>query len=274
MALPYFRDQDKWALILGGSSGLGLATAQRLAREGMHLMIVHRDRKANLDQVEQAFAAIRAQGVGLVTRNVDALRADQRALIIKDLERQLQGRNRLFLLLHAIARGNVKLMAPETAPIGFAGDPGALRAGDLTSTVQAMGLDLYAWTQALRQRGLFAPGGRILALTSEGSTRTWPGYAAVGVAKAALEALTKYLAAELGPTGLRCNVVRAGVTETPSLNRIPGADQLKAESRRRNPLGRLTRPEDVADVVYLLCREEANWVNGAVIPVDGGEGNR
>ena len=94
---------------------------------------------------------------------------------------------------------------------------------------------------------------------------------AVSAAKVALEALCRSIATEFGPHGIRCNVIQAGVTETPALAAIPGSDQLKAQARLRNPCGRLTVPRDVANAIYLFCLSEAAWINGEVIRVDGGE---
>ncbi len=65
--------------------------------------------------------------------------------------------------------------------------------------------------------------------------------------------------------------MQAGVADTPALRLIPGSARMKAAARRRNPFGRLTTPEDVADVVYLLCTDEARWINGTIVRADGGE---
>ncbi len=111
----------------------------------------------------------------------------------------------------------------------------------------------------------------MLSFTSEGSTRAWRNYAAVSAAKAALEAITRNIALEFAGEGIKANCIQAGVTDTASLRAIPGADLLKSHSLKRNPNKRLTTPEDVADVVYLMAKDEAAWINGAVIPVDGGE---
>ncbi len=78
-------------------------------------------------------------------------------------------------------------------------------------------------------------------------------------------------AVEFAPYGIRCNVIQAGITETPALAAIPGSAQLKAQARLRNPFGRLTTPADVAGAIYLLSTDEAGWINGTVIRVDGGE---
>ena len=142
---------------------------------------------------------------------------------------------------------------------------------DFQRTVYSMGTSLVTWTQALFTRGLFAADARVLGMTSEGNEVAWRGYAAVAAAKVALESVSRALAVELGPYGVRSNIVQAGVTDTPALRLIPGSDRMKAEARLRNPLGRLTTPADVADVICLLATYEAHWINGALVRVDGGE---
>ena len=96
-------------------------------------------------------------------------------------------------------------------------------------------------------------------------------YAAVSAAKVTLEAITRNIALEFAPFGIKANCIQAGVTDTASLRMIPGSDRIKEHSLQRNPFNRLTLPEDVADVVYLLSKDEAAWINGTIIPVDGGE---
>jgi NAD(P)-dependent dehydrogenase (short-subunit alcohol dehydrogenase family) len=142
---------------------------------------------------------------------------------------------------------------------------------DFARTVYSMGTSLATWTQDLFARGLFASDARVIGMTSEGNEVAWRGYAAVSAAKVALESVARSIALELAPHGIRCNVVQAGVTDTPALRLIPGSAQMKAAARLRNPFGRLTTPDDVADVIALLCTDEARWVNGTVLRVDGGE---
>ena len=121
------------------------------------------------------------------------------------------------------------------------------------------------------QRGLFASDARVIGLTSEGNTVAWKGYAAVAAAKVALESVARGMAVEMAPYGVRVNVVQAGITDTPALQAIPGNDHLKAQARSRNPFHRLTLPQDVANVIYLLSTDEAAWINGEIVRVDGGE---
>ena len=308
--MPVALPEGSWALILGGSSGFGLATAHQLSRHGVHLCLVHRDRRGAMPRIQPEFDAIRARGGELLTFNDDALSADRRVAILDQLAAALGERGKVRLLLHSIAFGNLKLVAPEAKrpddaraalaeALGidearlaeaveklFAGGQDAL-AGlaappsysdsafieeeDLQQTIHAMGTSLLAWVQDLHRRGLFAPDARVLGLTSEGNEVAWKGYAAVAAAKVALESISRAIAVDMAPYGIRSNIVQAGVTDTPALRLIPGNAHLKAAARRRNPFGRLTTPQDVARVIHLLCLPEAAWINGEVIRVDGGE---
>jgi NAD(P)-dependent dehydrogenase (short-subunit alcohol dehydrogenase family) len=134
-----------------------------------------------------------------------------------------------------------------------------------------MGTSLLGWVQEIFARKLFADDARVFGLTSEGNQVAWRGYAAVAAAKVALESLARSIAVEYAPYGIRCNVIQAGVTETPALAAIPGSDHMKSQAQMRNPFHRLTMPIDVANAIYLLALDEAAWINGAVIRVDGGE---
>ncbi|GAB5552651.1 MAG: SDR family oxidoreductase [Saprospiraceae bacterium] len=277
--------ENDWALILGGSSGMGLASAKKLAEEGMNLCIIHRDRKQGTEQLASAIAEMETSGVKIIRFNIDALRPEKRQEVITELKTHLDTTGRIKLLLHAIARGNLKLMAPykdasnndrdsdlaKTLKDTYRQQTTLLHTGDFHATLEAMALSLYDWVLELFSAQLFATDARILGLTSEGSTKAWRTYAAVSAAKATLESICRSIALEFAPYGIRCNVLQPGVTDTPSLRMIPGSEQLKQNARERNPFQRLTTPEDVANVVFLMCTQEAKWINGAIIPVDGGE---
>ena len=117
---------------------------------------------------------------------------------------------------------------------------------------------------------LMSAGGRIVALTSLGSERVIPGYAAVGVSKAALEALTRYLAVELAPRGITVNAVSAGAVATDVWRAFPEGEGLLEAARARTPAGRLTSAEEVAEVVFFLASPAAQAIQGQVLVVDGG----
>ena len=118
---------------------------------------------------------------------------------------------------------------------------------------------------------MFATDARIISFTSEGNSKAWRSYAAVSAAKVTLEAISRNMALEFAPFGIKVNCIQAGVTDTTSLRMIPGSEQIIKHTLKRNPNKRLTTPEDVANAVYLLTKDEAAWITGTVIPVDGGE---
>jgi enoyl-[acyl-carrier protein] reductase III len=112
--------------------------------------------------------------------------------------------------------------------------------------------------------------GRIIGITSIGSTRVLPEYSLVGISKAGIEAVIRYLAVELAPHGVICNAVSPGVVETEALNFFSSKDAILAEGRRRTPAGRFVTPEEVAKLVAWLCTDDAKMIVGQTITVDGG----
>jgi len=112
--------------------------------------------------------------------------------------------------------------------------------------------------------------GRIIGISSVGSRRVLPEYSMVGVSKAAIEALIRYLAAELAPHGIVCNAVSPGVVETEALDFFPSKDAILTEGLRRTPAGRFVTPEEVARLVAWLCTDDARMIVGQTIIIDGG----
>lgn len=306
-----FADKQYWALILGGSSGIGLATAKKLAREGMNLFIVHRDRRGAMAQIQPEFDQLKTLGVQVETFNTNALAEEGRQEVLAGIADHLKG-GKVRVLLHSIALGNLKLIAPmppkksqaeavaklaqelgvdaatlqkkidttfDAGAYSLAGvaTPTAYNQDNMTNdedmaqTIYNMGTNLLTWTQELFRRGMFASDARVLGLTSEGNEIAWRGYAAVAAAKCALESVSRAIAVEMAPHGIRSNILQPGITNTAALNLIPGSGHMKADALRRNPLGRMTTPEDVANAVYLLSLDESAWINGTIVRVDGGE---
>jgi NAD(P)-dependent dehydrogenase (short-subunit alcohol dehydrogenase family) len=308
MAMSRF-PQDEWALILGGSSGFGMASARKLAAEGLNVCVVHRDRRGAMDRINREFDAVRAFGHGFLSLNLDALSLEGIATVIDALGEAMGPAGRVRVLLHSIALGNLKLIAADAdvasaEPIerlaealgiqkadldaaidrvAEAGEPvfqvlrpvdyGAaiMEDEDMARTIYSMGTSLLTWTQRVHQADLFAADARVIGLTSEGNEVAWRGYAAVAAAKSALESVSRAIAVEFAPHGIRSNIIQPGVTDTPALRLIPGSARMKAGAQMRNPFGRLTTPDDVANVVFLLSLDEARWINGALIRADGGE---
>jgi NAD(P)-dependent dehydrogenase (short-subunit alcohol dehydrogenase family) len=256
-----------WALVLGASSGFGEAVSLALARAGLHVFGVHLDRKATQPNVERIGAAIRAEGREARFFNINAADAERRAEAIAEMQRVLDERGEsgtLRVLLHSLAFGTLKL---------YIADPqkDAVTPAQMDMTVDVMAHSLVYWTQEVVTRGLMTRGGRIYAMTSSGGTRVLPHYGPVSAAKAALESHIRQLAAELAPLGITANAIRAGVTDTPALQKIPGHDAIMEQARRRNPSGRMTTTDDVARAITVLAHPDTYWITGNVIGVDGGE---
>jgi enoyl-[acyl-carrier protein] reductase III len=256
---------DQWAIILGGSSGFGHATVEKLASHGMNIAVLYRETGVADRVLKEKFARLADDnGVRVDAYNLNALDPASRESFIRQFAARAEGKQRVRLLLHSIARGNLK-------PLADAPEEEILSMEDIRFTTYAMSTSLLDWARLLLKEGHFQPDARIIGLTSEGAHKYWEGYAAVSIAKSTLESLVTYMAVELGKHGLKTNLIQAGISATPSLKKIPDSERLLELAKHRNPLGRTTRPEDVAGVIYLLCLDEASWINGSIIPVDGGE---
>ncbi len=254
-----------WALILGSSSGFGEAAARAFAADGCNIYGVHLDRKSTLVQVDELVRELKAQGREVEFFNINAADEDKRGEVLDHIQRRLtDSGEKIRILMHSLAFGTLKPY------IGREGQPGMTKR-ELEMTLDVMAHSLLYWAQDVVRRGLMGEGGRIFSMTSSGDVHAWPAYGAVSAAKAALEAHTRQLAFELVHHGITANAIRAGVTDTPALRKIPGHDNMIEGARQRNPHGRLTTPEDVASAMVALAGPGTHWVTGNVIGVDGGE---
>jgi len=254
----------RWALILGASSGFGGATARALAQAGYGIFGVHLDRRGTMPLVEEVKADIEAAGQEAIFFNVNAADAEKRAEVVAAIRERLGADGKVRVLLHSLAFGTLLPFVPGEGETG-------LSAPQVAMTMDVMANSLIYWVQDLMAQGLLGKGSKIYAMTSAGGTRVWPAYGAVSAAKAALESNIRQLAMELAPQGIAANCIRAGVTDTPALRKIPGNDRLLAHASAHNPSGRLTTAEDVAEHIVLFSQLDNHWLTGNVLGVDGGE---
>ncbi|MFQ5529268.1 MAG: enoyl-ACP reductase [Gemmatimonadota bacterium] len=257
-------ESDKHCVvILGASSGFGEAASLEFARAGFDIVGVHLDRRAGLARVEELKRRIEDLGVEADFRNINAASPEKRSELLDELGDSRQPGS-VRVLMHSLAFGTLRPLVADDPSESMTQDQ-----MDMTLTVMAHSL-IY-WTQELVSRGLMGEGGRVFAMTSSGGDRVIPSYGAVSAAKAALESHCRQLALELAPHGITANAIRAGVTDTPALRKIPGAEYMIEEARRQNPYGRLTTPEDVARCLVALCDRGTDWMTGNTLRVDGGE---
>lgn len=230
-------------LITGASRGIGRAVAARLARPGGRVVVNYLQNRA---AAEETAALVRAAGAEPLlmqgdVRNVDDLKALAGALDSVDV------------LVHNAAVGALKPF-----------DKMRLSHWDLTleSSLRPF------WM--LTKLAPLADGASVIGISSMGSQRFIPGYAAMGAAKGGLEALTRQLAVELSPRRIRVNTVCGGLIETDSLRYLPEGAKMFEFAEQFTPLGRVGRPDDIARAVALLVNEDAAWITGQVLVVDGG----
>lgn len=257
--------KGNWAVVLGSSSGFGEACSLELARRGMNIFGVHLDRRGTMAKVEGIMEEIKSTGSEVRFYNVNVADPEKRQEVIGDIKEVIQqDGSQVKVMIHSVAFGTLKnYVSDERRDV--------LNSKNIDMTLDVMAHSIVYWAQDLVMEGMMGEGGRIFAMTSSGSHRVWPTYGAVSAAKAAIEAHIRQLAVELAPRGITANSIMAGVTDTPALRKIPGNEKLIDHALGANPSGRLTTPEDVARAIALLSLDEAAWVTGNVIGVDGGE---
>ncbi len=257
--------EKKWALILGASSGFGGATAVKLAQNGYSIIGVHLDRQATMPNVEKIKSAIDEAGQEALFFNINAADENKRREVLDEVKSRFENSGeKIRVLMHSLAFGTLK-------PFISKNPNERISKKQMEMTLDVMAHSLVYWVQDVYERDLFAENSRIFAMTSSGSHEVIAAYGAVGAAKATLEAHIRQLAVELARFGITANALMAGVTDTPALRKIPGNDLIVETAMAKNPTGRLTTPEDVANAVVALSDEKTYYINGNVITVDGGE---
>jgi enoyl-[acyl-carrier protein] reductase III len=244
----------KTALVTGSSRGIGRAIALELARLGADV-VVHYVRKKTA--AEEVGAAIEALGGRAMVVKANLAEANQIAAMFDEIETKV-GRCDIFV-------GNAASGTPR----------------DILDVTDRH----WDWTMDVNARAILrcvqrlAPGmaqagwGRIINLTSPGSTRVLPHYGAIGLSKAVVESLTRYLAVDMAPKGIIVNAVSPGLVNTDAITAFPvDLQAIFAYAQNRTPAGRLVMPEDVARVVAFLCSDAASMIVGQTILVDGGYG--
>lgn len=230
-------------IVTGSSRGIGREIACKLAEEGDQVLINYLQ---NSDAAEQTASLVREKGAKPVIVQGNVRDPD-------DLKRIATTFDSVDILVH-------------NAAIGVMKDFRKIRTPQWDLTIESSMRPFWLLTKLCT----IATGGLVVGISSMGSQRYIEGYAAMGAAKAGMEALTRQLAVELGPQQIRVNTVCGGLIQTDTLQYLKNADSMKEVANSLTPLGRMGTPEDVANAVWLLTQPEAYWINGQVLVVDGG----
>jgi enoyl-[acyl-carrier protein] reductase III len=239
-------------LITGGSRGIGRAVALRLAEEKpRHIVIAY---SMNHAAARQTVADLGALGVEATAVPTDVSAPE----MLKELFAMVRERfGRLDIFVSNAARSTFHPVLDFSVRIWQ-------RVMDLNALPFLVGSQLAAGI--MRDNG----GGKIVGVSSLGSTFYIPRYGGLGAAKAVVESLARYLAIELAPLGINVNVVSGGFVDTESMRLNPEYEEVKAYCASRVPTGRVGQPEDLAGVIAFLCSPEASWIQGQTVIVDGG----
>jgi len=251
MTDPFSILRGKTAVITGSGRGIGRAIALELAGHGANVAINYFRHKEQAEQT--AYEAEMAGGQTIVVKaHVGEIAGVQR--LVGAAAEAFGG---VDIFVGNAASGVLKPVIEQQ-----------LKGWDWTLNVNARSLLFGA--QAAAQHMMARGWGRIIGISSFGARRVLPEYSLVGVSKAVIETLIRYLAVELIPHGIVCNAVSPGVVETEALNFFPSKDAILAEGLRRTPAGRFVTPEEVAKLVAWLCTDDARMIVGQTIVMDGG----
>jgi enoyl-[acyl-carrier protein] reductase III len=238
------------ALVTGGGRGIGRATTLELARRGADVIVNY---LRNQEAAEQTAADARQLGVRAVALRGHVGQAEKLARMFDEVEQEFGA---LDILVNNAASGVIR-PALELEEHHW----------DWTLNINARAAWLAAKRAAPLMRGR---GGRIVNVSSLGAQRVLPEYFLVGVSKAALESVTRYLAVELAPLGIAVNAVSGGLVETDALQYFQHRESMVSGARERTPAGRMVTPEDLAQVIAFLCGSGAEMIRGQTVVVDGG----
>lgn len=250
--------KGKTLVISGATRGIGKAIAERFAKEGVNIAFTYNSNQEIAENLAKEWQE--KYGIKAKAYKLNILEPETYKDLFKQIDEDFDRVD--FFVSNAIISGR--------AVVGGFGPFMRLKPKGIcnifTATVNAFVVGAQEAAKRMQKVG----GGSIISLSSTGNLVYTPNYAGHGSSKAAVETMVKYAAAELGEWGIRVNAVSGGPIDTDALKAFPNYEEVKAEVEKRSPLNRMGVPEDLAGITYFLCTDEASWITGQTVVVDGG----
>lgn len=250
--------RGKTLVISGGTRGIGKAIVERFAKEGIDIAFTYNSNEElakNIEKELQEKYNIKAKSYKL-----NILEPNEYKELFKKIDEDFDRVD--FFISNAIISGR--------PVVGGFGPFMRLKPRGLNNIYTATVLAFVVGAQEAAKRMQKVGGGSIISMSSTGNIVYTPNYAGHGSSKAAVETMVKYAAAELGEFNIRVNAVSGGPIDTDALRAFPNYEEVKAETIKRASIKRMGQPSDLAGACYFLCTEDANWITGQTIIIDGG----
>ena len=251
--------KGKTVVITGATKGIGKATAEKFASNGVNVAFTYNSNKETADKIAKELE--NSYGIKARAYPLDILDTDQFKPLFEEIDKDFDRVD--FFVSNAMIYGR--------SVVGGYGKFMKLRPKKgLTNIYTATVGAFVAGSQEAAKRMQKVGGGAIVTISSTGNRIYIENYAGHGTNKAAVEAMMRYAAVELGDMGIRVNAVSGGPIETDALRAFTNYEEVKAETVKRSALNRMGTPQDLAGAVYFLCTEDASWITGHTLIVDGG----
>ena len=250
--------ETKTLVITGATKGIGKAIAERFAKEGVNVAFTYNSNEEVANELANEWS--NKYGIKAKAYKLNILEPEQFKPLFEQIDEDFDRVD--YFVSNAMIYGR--------AVVGGYGKFMRLKPRGLnniyTATVDAFVLGSQEAAKRMQKVG----GGAIVTMSSTGNMIYIENYAGHGTNKAAVEAMMRYAAVELGEMNIRVNAVSGGPIETDALRAFTNYEEVKAETIKRSALNRMGTPEDIAGAVWFLCSDDASWITGHTLVVDGG----
>ena len=242
--------KDKTVLITGGSRGIGKSLCLAFAKNGCNIIFTYLRSKTESEKLTKKIKEIgvKVESIKINLKSTTEIEKLYNFLVSKKMK--------VNFLINNAASGVMKNSLDTTE-----------KHWDWTLDINAKA----PWILSKNIAKIMPKNSRIINITSPGSSKVLKNYFSIGVSKAALESLTRYMAVDLAPKGINVNSISPSLIETDALKYFPNQEDIKSILERKNPKGKKLTPDDIAEVAVLLCQEKSNMIVGQNIIIDGGE---